>query len=128
VKLWRRDGSLQTTLLGHRDQVKQVVFSPDGHILASASSDRTIKFWSLQGTLLQTLKGHDDQVLSLDYHPDGQTLASASRDRTAILWNLNLEELLEQGCVWSQDYLWTNSTLTPSDRRVCPLNSSVKLD
>ena len=128
VKLWRRDGSLQTTLLGHRDQVKQVAFSPDGQTLASASSDRTIKFWSLQGTLLQTLKGHDDQVLSLDYHPDGQTLASASRDRTAILWNLNLDELLEQGCVWSQDYLWTNSTLTPSDRRVCPLNSSVKLD
>src|SRR4051812_47605366 len=45
--------------------IPQVVFSPDGQRLASASLDETVKVWDLaSGRELMTLKGHTSQVLS----------------------------------------------------------------
>jgi WD40 repeat protein/uncharacterized caspase-like protein len=109
VKIWRRDGSILTILADQTDQVNQVnqetqnarsldvVFSPDGTMLATALSDHTIKLWQITGnaqnttqiTLLKTLKGHQDWVSSVAFSPDGQVLVSGSRDRTLKLWQLN---------------------------------------
>jgi WD40 repeat protein len=45
VRLWNvRDGSLMKTFTGHREIIETVVFSPDGHTLASSSLDG-IRFW-----------------------------------------------------------------------------------
>ncbi len=109
VKIWRRDGSILTTLADPIDLTNQanqetqkaraldVVFSPDGTMLATTYSDHTIKLWQVTGTaqnttqitLLRTLKGHQDWVASVAFSPDGQVLASGSRDRTLKLWKLN---------------------------------------
>ena len=81
-------------LQGHSNAVHAVSFSPDGKILASASSDETIKLWRVNdGTLLKTLKGHKKSVKSLAFSPDGQMIASASGDRTVKLWNIKGREL-----------------------------------
>ncbi|KYC40300.1 hypothetical protein WA1_27610 [Scytonema hofmannii PCC 7110] len=76
-------------LEGHHDIVWAVSFSLDGQLLASGSTDRTIKLWRRDGFLLQTLKGHSDAITSLTFSPDGQTLASASLDKTVKLWRRN---------------------------------------
>ncbi|GAA6618669.1 hypothetical protein [Scytonema sp. NUACC26] len=76
-------------LEGHHDIVWAVSFSPDGQLLASGSTDRTIKVWRRDGFLLQTLKGHKDAITSVTFSPDGQTLASASLDRTVKIWRRN---------------------------------------
>ncbi|MBD2205545.1 WD40 repeat domain-containing protein [Calothrix sp. FACHB-1219] len=67
------------TLSGHNNSILSVAISPDGKILASGSSDCTIKLWKLTtGELLTTLTGHSSSVFAVDFSPDGQTLASAS--------------------------------------------------
>ena len=76
-------------LEGHTDIVWGITFSPDGQLLASGSTDKTVKLWRPDGTLLQTLKGHSDAVTSVSFSPDGQTLASASLDKTVLLWHRN---------------------------------------
>ncbi|MDZ7959860.1 MAG: hypothetical protein RMY34_18585 [Aulosira sp. DedQUE10] len=76
-------------LEGHEDIVWGVTFSPDGQLLASGSTDRTVKLWQRDGTLLQTLKGHNDAVTSVSFSPDGETLASASLDKTVRIWHKN---------------------------------------
>ncbi len=86
VKIWKRDGTLLTTLKGHSHEVKGVAFSPDGKLLASVSVDRTIKIWKRDGTLLTTLRGHTAAVKGVAFSPDGKLLASASHDNTVKIW------------------------------------------
>ena len=74
------------TLKGHSDSVWAVAISPDGKMLASVSTDKTIKLWNLAtGQELRTLKGHSDWVNSVAFSPDGKTLASGSSDKTVKL-------------------------------------------
>ncbi len=74
-------------LLDHQASVKNVVFSPDGKILASASEDDTVKLWNPDGTLIRTLTGHRDNLWTVSFSPDSRTIASASDDATIKIWN-----------------------------------------
>jgi WD40 repeat protein len=68
--------------------VWSVAFSPDGHRLASASWDNTIRVWNADTgqPLGAPLTGHTDVVWSVAFSPDGHRLASASGDQTVRLW------------------------------------------
>ena len=88
LNLWKRDGTLQTTLIGHSAPVRSVGFSPDGEVITSASPDRTLNLWKRDGTLQTTLIGHSNNVNKVSFSLDGKTLASAGQDGTVILWNL----------------------------------------
>jgi WD40 repeat protein len=74
--------------------VRSVAVSPDGHTLASANTDHTIRLWSLTtdaahpAPLGQPLTGHTNGVNGLAFSPDGHTLASGRTDTTVRLWNL----------------------------------------
>jgi len=82
-------------LAAHLDKVNALAISPEGKVLASASSDRTAKLWSLpDGKLLSTLEGHTNAVLALAVTPDGRIVASGSSDRTVKLWSLPDGKLL----------------------------------
>ena len=83
------DQSLNT-FVGHSGSVRSVAFSPNGHVLASGSDDRTIKLWDTRtGRQIRTMKGHRGAVLGVDFSTDGQQLVSCSADRTIKLWNLS---------------------------------------
>lgn len=61
----------------------------EGRIIASCSSDHTVKIWELStGECIKTLEGHRDVVQTLAFCPTGSLIASGSADRTIRLWNL----------------------------------------
>ena len=49
VRLWDTEaGEQKRNLTGHTEQVRSVVFSPDGTTVASGSYDGTVLLWKVQ--------------------------------------------------------------------------------
>ncbi len=81
-------------LKGHRGNVVNANFSPDGKTIITASADNSAKVWDTTGKLLATLpsqpdgnKGHRGDVVNANFSPDGKTILTASRDKTAKVWD-----------------------------------------
>ena len=91
--LW--DVQTQTVIhrfIGHSDAINEIVFSPNGQMLASGSFDFTIKLWNLQTSCeIKTLRGYSG-IDSLTFSPLEPILASGSRDGTIQLWDLETME------------------------------------
>ena len=74
---------------GHSSWVLSVVYSPEGHLLASGTTDGVIKLWSVANRkAIATLRGHRDIMTALTFSPNGQLLASGLVDSTIKLWDL----------------------------------------
>jgi WD repeat-containing protein 48 len=67
VRVWdSRTGKRITKLVGHTDNIRDVLVSQDGSTILTASSDRTVKVWStVAGRCMYTLTMHDSSVWSL---------------------------------------------------------------
>ncbi len=90
IRIWdANDGKLLGSLEGHRAYIHDLVFSPDGRRLFSASADQTIRAWNWPSRdLAGTLRGHRDEVWGCAIAPDGTTLASRCKDGEIYLWDV----------------------------------------
>jgi WD40 repeat protein len=80
VRVWNATtGRIHKMLIGHRNSVRCVAFSPDSINLASGSDDTTINVWDIErNKCVKTLNalrgmGHGS-VLRLAYSPDVSTI------------------------------------------------------
>ena len=75
--------------------ITSLVFSPDGHTLATGSTNGQICLWDAQtAELRNTFIEHTKTISSLVFSPDGHTLATRNKDGTVQLWNVDTGELL----------------------------------
>jgi WD40 repeat protein len=123
-----RGGWLRQSLPGHAAAVWSCAISPDNHLIASASSDQTLKIWDPgTGTELRTLVGHEAVVNACAFSPDGSLLASAGADETVRLWDLMTGEQrfvltghtgAVNRCAFSPDGTWIVSVAADESVRI----------
>lgn len=87
--LWGASGRAKGRLLGHRALLNAVAWSPDGHRVASASSDHEARvFDAASGETVRVFAGHADDVNAVCWSPDGARIATASFDGTACVFEV----------------------------------------
>ena len=127
AKLWTSDGEVLQALEGHQGWVRDAAFNPDGTLLATASVDQTVRLWEKTGDgtfqLSRTIWAHGASVNSVDFSPNGKYLVSTDSSGSLILGaidlDLTLDDLLEKGCAWVQDYLENSPYVSAADRQLC---------
>ena len=98
---------LAHTLRGHTSDVNSVIFPPTQSnypLLASCSSDKTVRLWNLDDQSSIVLARHTYQVHWLAFSPilddnkqfNDQYMASVSTDGTCLLWDLTTSSVLKE--------------------------------
>lgn len=66
-------------LRGHDGAIRSLTYDPEGDMIASASTDGTVKIWQLMDDTcvktLSLLNNGDDSTLKIDWHPNGKVIA-----------------------------------------------------
>jgi WD40 repeat protein len=100
---------------GRSESVNSVAYSPDGQLLVSGSSDRTIKVWSYDGTFIKSLAIPYDpnaqltDVRSAAVSPDGTLIAAGVEEYTnqtefgaVQIWRISDGQLVQNFTGYSQ--------------------------
>ena len=75
-------------------QVKDVVFSPDGQILATAAQH--VKLWNINSQNEIATLQHNKYVLTLAFSPNGQLLAAGDFGGTIRIWDVATQKAVAQ--------------------------------
>lgn len=89
--VFRKITAFQQGLFGghHRvDRIYGVAISPDGRLLATASSAHNVTIWDLVTNGRRGEHRHGGKVLATAFSPDASLLVTAGADQTAMLWEV----------------------------------------
>lgn len=82
------ESGVEHSIEGEIEFIKDMVFSPDGRVLAVAKGDQgsppEVQIWDGSGKLLSVLEGHVFSPVSVSFSADGKMLASAGSE--ILIW------------------------------------------
>ncbi|KAG2144394.1 WD40-repeat-containing domain protein [Suillus bovinus] len=97
IYFWNTSTGVQlgSPLRAHFDYINLLAISPDGELIASASSDHTARLWSTStrkpfGRVLQ----HAEEVNAVAFSPDGQLIATGGDENIIFLWDISQETII----------------------------------
>ena len=78
------------------DKVTSITINLNNNLMASGSSDNTIRVWDLSKfTQIKKLEGHTQAISSLFFYNDDKYIISSSKDDDSIrMWDWKKESLL----------------------------------
>ncbi|XP_071733198.1 WD repeat-containing protein 26 homolog [Rutidosis leptorrhynchoides] len=98
VIIWElsHDGqfSLKHKLLGHKQPISCVSWSPNDDQILTCGVEEVVKRWDVSSG--QCLRGYDKNdlgVISCGWSPDGQRVFSGFNDKSIVMWDLDGNEL-----------------------------------
>ena len=98
LKLWdtrTRDRLIRSIDEAHQSEIKSVSYSQERGLIASASTDKTVKVWSADlSECVLTLAVHQSAVWNCKFSPDGKIIASADEDGNIILHDTETGSLI----------------------------------
>ena len=99
----------KTTDQGHTSCVRSLSIHSASKLIASASSDHTIRLWQLtSGKCVSVLRGHSGPVHFVSFFRDGKRLASIGRDGRVLVWDIK-----------SGSSIQVNNIIKPKMRMAC---------
>ncbi|MDJ0775340.1 MAG: WD40 repeat domain-containing protein, partial [Mastigocoleus sp. MO_167.B18] len=149
IKIWDFEDSEKPQLLaeiikGHEsNDIRGFWLSSNNKILASSSSDNSIKIWKLEEVFKQyqnnqtikqddktvtVLKGHTDSVNRVEISNDNKFIVSASEDGTVRVWDYNpsqivkhpqLDKLYNSSCEFLRNYLKYSKSPDDEVKKLC---------
>lgn len=92
-----------TTMHGHQEAIRSLLWEPVHKWLFSAGADKLVICWDIGGRkgAAYELNGHHSRVTSLCYRSEDRTLFSGGEDCKIVAWNMNAHR--------EETHSWSNS-------------------
>ncbi len=115
-----------TEPLQHTDQVISAQFSRESDLVATVSSDNTVRVWDVHaGTIRLGPVKHAAAVTSASFSRDGRLLVTASFDKTVRVWDLLSGN--EHAPALKHETSVFGARFTPDGRRIVTVSSGTPL-
>ena len=92
IQFWKEDGELIKTLQGSKGEYRNIRWSNDGSLLASASDG--LRIWTKDGQLLHTGKSKDI-LWGLAWNPSGNRIITGTFNGDIHLWTNKAKPLMQ---------------------------------